>query len=545
MTYPARQPCDEALIRSTEVTSPCARRAQRWVLTATIIASSMAFIDGTVVNIALPVLQVDFDASVAGVQWVVESYALLLAALILPGGSFGDRFGRKRVFAFGTALFALASAWCGLAPSITQLILARAVQGIGAALMIPMSLAIIGASFPPERRGRAIGTWSAFTAMSMAFGPVLGGLLVEYASWRVVFYINLPLAAVVGFALLRGVPESRADEPSGPIDWPGTLLATLGLGGIIYGLIESSRLGLGNPVVVAGLLAGVAALAAFLLVEKRSRSPLMPLPLFRSTPFSGANGLTLLLYGALSAVFFFLPFNLLQVQDYSASKTGLSLLPFSVVVFLLSRWSGGLVDRFGARPPLVVGPLTAGAGMVLLALPGIDGSYWSTFFPGIFVVGLGMAVTAAPLTTSVLNSVGEAHTGVASGINNAISRVGALLTIALFGIVILQFFTGALRENLAALQVSEETVRRVMLERTQLAALEIDVDSGPVDRDALRQAVASAFVAGFRWVMLICAGLAVTSAAIAWIAFRGERRSAVPVGRRRGHDPQKIRLAID
>lgn len=495
----------------------------RWVLAATILGSSLAFIDGTVVSVALPSIARELRAHGADLEWVVEAYALFLSALILTGGSLGDRFGRRRVFAIGILLFTAASVMCGLAPSVPWLVLARAVQGVGGALLVPASLALISASFDRESRGRAIGTWSGFSGITAAIGPLIGGWLIGY-SWRWAFFLNLPIAAVV-LLLLPHVPESRNPQARG-VDLWGAALVTVGLGGLVFGLIESSRRGWSDPAVIAALGGGVAAMGAFLAVEARRKHPMLPLELFRSPTFSGANGLTLFLYGALSCVFFYLPLDLIQVQGYSPLTAGAAVLPFIVMVFLLSRWSGGLVNRFGPRLPLVVGPLIAAVGFALLAVPGIGGGYWVTFFPGILGLGLGMAVSIAPLTTAVMNSVGEENAGIASGVNNAVSRTGGLLSIALFGILLASVFAGSLERQVRAIPLDPTARAAILAQRTRLAAAEPPPGLSPVQAGAVRKAVALAFIEGFRAVALAAAALAVLSALCAWTWIGREKKAA-------------------
>jgi EmrB/QacA subfamily drug resistance transporter len=519
-----QQPCDEGAIRSQPCVAPCSADAKRWVLLATILGSSMASIDSTIVNVALPTLQTELAATATDVQWVVESYALFVAALILVGGALGDRFGRRRIFTIGVVLFTLASVGCGLAFNVQQLIWARSIQGIGGALLIPGSLAIISATFAPADRGGAIGLWSGFTAITSAIGPVLGGWLIEHASWRWMFFVNVPLAiAIVGVSLWQ-VPESRNPEASPKLDWWGAVLAVVGLGGVVYGSIESSSQGFGNIRVWSAIAIGAICLGAFIVVEARLAAPMMPLKLFRSRTFSGANLLTLLLYAALSGALFFLPFNLIQVQHYSPTAAGAALVPFPILMFLLSRWSGGLVDRYGARRPLIVGPTIAAAGLGLMSVPSIGGSYWMTFFPAVIVLGLGMAICVAPLTTAVMGAVAVRYAGAASGINNAVARIAGLLAIAVLGIVVSHIFNASLDRSLIQLDLSLPARQFLDTQRINLAAAAVPPDLSANTSATLRSAIALAFVDGFRWVMWIAAGLAIASAAIASLMLGDERQ---------------------
>jgi EmrB/QacA subfamily drug resistance transporter len=497
-----------------------------WVLVATILGSSMAFIDGSVVNVALPVLQVDLNATAADVQWVIEAYLLLLASLVLLGGTLGDHFGRRRIFAIGIALFSLASIWCGFSPNINSLILARAIQGIGAALLVPGSLAIISASFNANQRGRAIGTWSGFTSITSAIGPVLGGGLVQYASWRWVFFLNVPLAVIVLVILFLHVPESRDEATRGGLDWRGALLATIGLGAIVYALIEAGSLGILHPMVLSILAIGVIIFVAFILLEACISNPMIPLTLFRSPSFSGANLLTLLLYAAMNAITFYLPFNLIQVQGYPPTLAGLALLPFVLIMFLLSRWAGGLVDRYGARLPLVVGPVIAALGLALFAVPGIGGTYWLTFFPAVLVMGLGMTITVAPLTTVVMGSVAERHAGIASGINNAVARTAGLLAIAVLGIVVVASFQNNLVHQLAQLPLPASVQQAIAAQGYKLAAIQIPSGISGEAHMQIKQAIDEAFVASFRLAALICSVLGLLGACCSWFMIQGNRQAA-------------------
>jgi EmrB/QacA subfamily drug resistance transporter len=509
-------------MRSAGAAVGCAAESRIWILAGTILGSSMAFIDSTVVSVALPALQASFHATVVDMQWVVESYGLFLAALILVGGSLGDLFGRRLMFLAGVSIFAAASGFCGLSQDIHQLIIARSVQGVGAALLVPGSLAIISTSFDEKSRGQAIGTWSGFTAITTAIGPVLGGWLVEHASWRWVFLINIPLAAAVVVISLWRIPESRSADARG-IDWPGTVLATIGLGGLVGGFVESVNLGWKNPLVLGSLIVGVGCLVAFVFVEAKSVSPMLPLALFESRSFSGANLLTLCLYAAIGIFFFVFPLNLIQVQGYSTTATGAAILPFILLMFLLSRWSGGLVARYGPRLPLIIGPLIIALGFALFAVPSVGNSYWKAFFPAVIVLGFGMAVTVAPLTTVVMSSVGQDRAGTASGINNAVARVAGVLAIAVLGIIMVTAFGSRLSASLTHIALPSGVMQQLQENVSKLADLQAPADLDEGTKLHIKEFVGDAFVFAFRIVMLMCAGLALLSATISWRMIRESR----------------------
>jgi len=498
MSVVVKPPCDEDAIRAGIADPSCAARG-RWVLAATILGSSMAFIDGTVVNVAIPAIQSNLNATGAQAQWVVESYALLLAALVLVGGGLGDLYGRRKIFCLGTLIFTAASVWCGLSADITQLIVARAVQGIGGALLVPGSLALISASFPDAERGRAIGTWSGFTAITTAFGPVMGGWLVEHGSWRYVFFVNVPLAIAVLTLTMWKVPESRNENAPRRLDWLGAILGTIGWGGVVYALIEFSTHS--SAVVIAAAI-GIVALIAFFFVEAYSSAPMMPLSLYRSRDFTGANLLTLFLYAALGGFIYYFPLNLIQVQHYSPTQAGAALLPFILLMFLLSRWSGGLVQHYGARRPLIVGPLVVSAGFLLFTRSG-SGSYWGTIFPATLAVGFGMAVSVPPLTTTVMGAVSRDRAGAASGINNSVSRIAGLLAIAIFGVILYHVFDRTLTEKMKNFPAPVK--QEIDEQRSRLAAAKVDNPQG-------RLAVEQSFFAGYRVILWIAATLSVASA---------------------------------
>jgi EmrB/QacA subfamily drug resistance transporter len=482
--------------------SPSARGAS-WTLAVAILGSAMAFLDGTVVNVALPVMQKQLGLTVSLAQWVVEAYALFLASLVLVGGALGDHLGRRRIFSSGVCLFAAASAACGLAPSAGSLILARAVQGVGAALLVPGSLSLISAAYGEAERGAAIGTWSAFSAITAAIGPLAGGWVAAHGSWRWLFFFNVPVAAVVLALAKRHVVETRDETVDPRMDWLGAALATAGLGFIVYALLEHQLL---------LLFVGVVALIAFVVVEAKRPRPMMPLSLFRRRTFAGTNLLTFFLYAGLGGGLFFLPFDLIQVQGYSPAAAGASLLPFVLLVSAMSRWAGGLTARWGARPLLVVGPLVAASGFALLAVPAVGGSYWSTFLPGVVVLGLGMGLTVAPLTTAVMGSVEAEHAGVASGVNNAVARTAGLLAVAALGVVVVARFNRVLDGELSAISLPDAAARIVEAQRGRLAGADFAGAGDGALRAALGRAFADAYVAGFRATMLICAGLGLLGA---------------------------------
>jgi EmrB/QacA subfamily drug resistance transporter len=494
--------------------APDRRTAGRWLLAATILGSGMVIIDGTAVNVALPGLQRSLDASIGEVQWVVEAYVLTLSALMLVGGALGDRYGRRLMFAIGIGAFAVASGWCSLAGTAFELIIARGVQGVAGALLVPGSLALITGFFPAAERSKAIGTWAAASALMAVAGPALGGWLVDAGSWRAIFYINLPLAVITLAILLLRVPRDAPARASGPLDWLGGVLATLGLGTVVFGFIESERLGIGNPLVLGCLCLGGGAvlMTAWVLQERRARVPLLPLELFRSRAFSGANLFTLFLYAAMAATLFFYPLNLVQVRGFSATQAGLALLPLIAILSLLSRGVGGLMNRTGPRVLLVGGSAIAAAGYLGFALIGVGGSYWTTFFPALSVLGLGMALCVTPLTTVAMASAPSERAGIASGINNAISRVASLLAIACLGALFVWRFRAALAGHLDALDLSPDLRHYLDAETSSLGAMDIPSAADPATAAAVKGAIHQSFVSGFRLVSLASAGLAVAAA---------------------------------
>lgn len=459
---------------------------KRWILVATVLGSSLTFIDGSALGVALPAIQRDLGAGPAAAQWISNAYLLTLGALVLIGGAAGDRFGRRRVFLIGVVVFALSSIACGLAPDAQLLIAGRAAQGIGAALLTPGALALIGATFPQDERGAAFGAWAGAGALFGMVGPLIGGWLADHADWRAIFWINVPLAALTVVVALKAVPESR-DETAKGLDWLGALLAVSGLTALTGALTAAPDLGWTHPGVTGGLVGGVVLLAGFLWAEAREAHPMMPLGLFRSPVFSGINLLTLLLYFALSGAMFFLPFELIRVHGWSATGAGSAMLPFAAVMGLFSGAAGTLADRFGAKLSLSIGPVLTGIGLGLLALMPPDAGYVAGPLAGMTVIALGMTLAVGPLTAAVMGAVTEGHTGVASGVNNAVARIAGLLAIALLGVLLSEVFT-------ASINVNPERAREVL---GQIMAGDW---FDPEGIDAFHQA--------FRVVMFTCAACA-------------------------------------
>ncbi len=517
-------PCAEGLILSASAASTCPDRSKPWVLAATIIGSGMAILDGAIVNVALPIIGTGLAASITVMQWVVNAYVMVTAALNLLGGSAGDRFGRRRIFAIGIVVFVIGSIWCGLAAGALDLVAARILQGVGGALMIPNSLALIGATFEKDQRGRAIGTWAGATAIVGALGPVLGGWLTDAVSWRAIFFVNLPFAFAALVIIWRHMPESREAGATSDLDWRGAALAATGLSAVTFALIQYSDLGWRHPAVFGSLVAGALLLALFVRVEATSAAPMMPLTLFRSRTFSGINLMTLLLYAALAGAFFFIPFNLIRVQGYSAALAGAAFLPFPLILTALSRWSGELLDRFGAKLPLTIGPLIAAVGLALFAWPGIGGTYWLDFFPPMAILGLGMAVSVAPLTTTVINAVPARHTGVASGVNNAVADIAALLAVALFGAAGLAVFVHALDGHLMGISLSPNHGRIMDTIKESLAGTSLPATIPDADRMVLKAAIDASFLVSFRLLMLGAAILALLGSLCAALTLAGGGR---------------------
>ena len=484
------------------------------ILAATIIGAGMVYLDGTVVTVALPQIQKDFHASVSGLQWLIDIYILSLTIPILVAGSLSDYYGRKKLFNIGLVGFTLASVACGAAANMNQLIIARVFQGISGAIMLPGSLAILNATFPPKVRGRTVGTWSAFTPIATAIGPLLGGWLVDNVSWRAAFYINVPLAVITLYLSWRYVPESKSEEVPERQDWLGAGLITIGLGGVIFGLIEGPKRGWADPLVWISLATSLICLTAFVIVEMRIKHPLVPVSLFKHKIFSGVTLMTFILYFAMSGVFFFLTLNLQQIQEFTATQAGAAFMPIIILLFLISRAAGSFADRVGPRLPMIVGPIIIGIGFFMYMIPGVEANYWLTFLPATIVFGIGLGITVAPLTTVALGAVPTHLSGLASGVSNAVSRVATMLAVAMLGFVMVVQFTASLERHTQDLPLTEQDRLLLDQEALKLGGAQAPVQLEPAAKAKVEVVIDQSFVDAFRLMMGLCGILAFVSAAV-------------------------------
>ncbi len=489
-------------------------RVKRITLIAAVLGSGVVFLDGTVVNVALPAIRDDLETGFVAQQWVVEAYLLTLGALLLVGGSLGDILGRRRVFAAGLTAFGVTSLLCAIAPSAGLLVAARTLQGAAGALLVPASLALITATFPRDERGAAIGSWTAWTGIAFVVGPLGGGAIVEYVSWRWIFAINVPLVLATLALVRAGVEESLDGQSSRRIDYLGALLVSLGLAGPVFALIEQQTYGWGDPLVLVPLIAGVVLLAVFVLHERRTDHPMLPLGLFSSRNFSVGNLATLGIYGGLGAATFFVTIYLQQVSGYSPIGAGLALMPITVVMWLLSSRFGRLSDRIGPRLLMGLGPIVAGLGLIWMGRVGVRVDYVTELLPGVLVFGLGLSATVAPLTSTVLGAVPEHNAGVASGVNNQVARVAALLAIAVVGAVVAARFEAVLEERSAGLPPAD---RAAVADARPLSG-------GVKGRPALDRPVEQASVSANRMGMGVGGGLVILGGIISLIGIANPRR---------------------
>ena len=496
---------------------------ERWTLVSTILASGMVFIDSFAMNIVLPAIQTDLDISGKSMLWIINAYSLFLSSLLLVGGSLGDLFGRKKIFIVGIVIFSISSFLCGISPNDKLLIAARAFQGVGGALLVPGSLAIISAVIPADRRGKAFGTWSTFTMLTTIIGPAFGGWLAGLGLWRVIFFINIPFAVFVIAALIK-VPENR-DETAKKLDITGAILGTLGLAGITYGFLEASERGFGNLIIQLSLATGILSLITFIIVEMKSTHPMIPLKLFKSKAFSGINAMTLFLYAALSASLFFLPLNLIQVQGYPEEIAGLTLLPFAILVSGLSRFTGNFSDKFGPRIPLTIGPLFAGLGLLFLTFPGLTEGpkdFWTTFFPGIVILGIGMGIVVAPLTATVMAAVPEKNSGIASGVNNTMARTAGLLAVTVLGALILITFRSSLTLNANEINISDDKKTELINSAGDLAETQPPQNLTIDETRQVKKIIKTSFIQSFDFIIYISVVLTLLGSFISMMTVKKE-----------------------
>lgn len=497
----------------------------RWTMFSTILATSMAFIDGSALNVILPSLQKDLEASGIDLFWVLNSYLLMLAALIILGGSLGDKLGRVKIFKLGILIFTIGSALCGFSQDIYQLIIFRTIQGVGGAFMIPGSLSIISAVFTKEEKGKAIGTWSAVTTIVTVCGPVLGGALADIGLWRFIFFINLPLGLLSVVVLHFKVPESR-ESGSSKVDWTGAIILVLSLAALTFGFLEMPEWGASHPVVIISLVVGLVSLVAFVIVEKRVAEPMIPLSLFKNKTFSGVNLLSFFLYAGMGAMMLFLSLNIIQIQGYSQLQAGLTFLPFSFVMVIAARKMGSLTSKYGARRYLIIGPTMTGLGMVFLSLIGKTAGpseYWTTYFPPFVLFAVGIAITVVPLTTAVMSSVEDSKSGIASGINNSVTRISGTFMNAILGAVVIILFSNYVMEGLNSISLSDVERSSVLEEVIKLGEATSPSSLSKDLQDKVNVIYQSSFILVYKWVGLLSAGLAFLSAGIAFFMVESKK----------------------
>lgn len=496
----------------------------KWIMVSAILASAMAFIDATALNVVLPALQKNLNASGTDLFWILNAYLLMLAALILIGGAMGDKLGRKKIFMIGIAIFIVGSAACGFAASVTLLVAFRLLQGIGGALMIPGSLSLISSSINEKERGKAIGTWSAFTTVVTMGGPILGGALADAGLWRYIFFINVPIGIAALLMLGLKVKERKEADNKQTLDFAGAITIALGLALLTFGFLRMPAAGF-NWQVEASIAAGVLLLIAFLIIEWKSAYPMMPLQLFGNATFSGANLLTFFLYAGLGAGMLFLSLDMVQVQGYTQLQSGLSFLPFTLLMIMLARFAGGLADKHGPRWLLISGPATAGAGLLLLSFvkqTAGPADYWTSFFPGVLVFGLGMSFTVAPLTAAVMGSVSNHFSGTASGVNNAMTRIANVFANAIFGALAVLFFSGALQQQLKAVPLNNNEKKVVMAQSVNLGNAKPPTQFKPHDKDVIEKAYHAGFIHAYANIMRISSALGFLAALMAFIFIRNK-----------------------
>jgi EmrB/QacA subfamily drug resistance transporter len=499
--------------------------AGKWIMVSTILASAMAFIDATALNVVLPSLQKSLKATGADLFWILNAYLLMLASLILIGGAMGDKLGRKKTFMTGIFIFITGSAACGISNSVFLLVLFRLLQGVGGALMIPGSLSLISSSINANERGKAIGTWSAFTTVVTMGGPILGGALADAGLWRYIFFINVPIGIAALIMLASHVKETRDEGTDQSLDFSGAVTIALGLALLTFGFLRIPAVGFNNIQAYGSLIAGIVMLAIFIGIEIKSKRPMMPLTLFANATFSGANLLTFFLYAGLGAGMLFLSLNLVQIQGYSQLQSGLTFLPFTVLMITIARYAGSLADKLGPRLFLIGGPALAGTGLLILSfIKQTNGpsEYWTTFFPGVLVLGLGMSFTVAPLTATVMSSVSNHFSGTASGINNAMTRISGVFANAIFGALAVLLFSGALQQAIKPMTLNAHDKQAIIQQSADLGNAKMPATISTADKPVIEKAFHNGFIAAYAGIMRISGGLGFLGALMALIFIKNK-----------------------